>query len=343
MFYQYQHSNLAYYHGKPASTGQIKLKCEDFFVQEVMGFEPSGEGEHEWLFIEKNNLNTQELIEYIAKASNTPVKDIGYSGLKDKQAITQQWLSLYRPGLASIKWEQIEIPNIKILKATRHTKKLKIGTHKQNYFKIVINLTNANFEDIKTKVDQIKQLGFINYFGEQRFGNKAKNGTNARKWLQKKKKISRSKRSLFISTLRSEFFNESLSLRVLKAMWLTPTQDDYFVLQNSNSFFKYNKSDSQLYNQRLKTMDISLSHALIGNQKKQAFNRFENELFTHSFKDVLENLIAMRVNAQQRSIRGEAIDLICDIDEQKMQIVLKFSLSKGQYATSLIRGIINIS
>jgi tRNA(Glu) U13 pseudouridine synthase TruD len=90
-------------------------------------------------------------------------------------------------------------------------------------------------------------------------------------------------------------------------------------------------------------MDISLSHALIGNQKKQEFNRFENELFTHSFKDVLENLIAMRVNAQQRSIRGEAIDLICDIDEQKMQIVLKFSLSKGQYATSLIREIIDVS
>ena len=87
-----------YPYGKPVISGLLKSAPEDFKVTENLGFEPRGEGEHLFLWIEKSMLTTHDLIERVASDFLVKARDIGYSGLKDKNAVTRQWLSLYLPG-----------------------------------------------------------------------------------------------------------------------------------------------------------------------------------------------------------------------------------------------------
>jgi hypothetical protein len=88
----------AYAYGKPLSTGLFKASTDDFMVDEVLSFELSGHGEHQFLRIEKRGLNTQELVKRVAASVGKPVKQISYAGLKDRQALTTQWLSVHCPG-----------------------------------------------------------------------------------------------------------------------------------------------------------------------------------------------------------------------------------------------------
>src|SRR5210317_2146264 len=86
-----------YPYGRPATTGRLKSYAEDFRVDEELGFEPSGEGEHLFIQVEKKGLTTSELIDQIADDAGIKARDIGYSGMKDKMAVTRQWLSLRLP------------------------------------------------------------------------------------------------------------------------------------------------------------------------------------------------------------------------------------------------------
>ena len=97
-----------YPYGKPVISGLLKSQAEDFKVSENLGFEPTGEGEHLFLWIEKSMLTTHELIECVARDFSLKARDVGYSGLKDKFAVTRQWLSLYLPG----QMKRLELPDI---------------------------------------------------------------------------------------------------------------------------------------------------------------------------------------------------------------------------------------
>jgi len=83
---------------QPEASGVIKTIPDDFFVEEVPGFELSGAGQHLYLLIEKSGINTQELVKMLSRRLNIHAKHISYAGLKDRQAVTRQWISLLMPG-----------------------------------------------------------------------------------------------------------------------------------------------------------------------------------------------------------------------------------------------------
>ena len=89
---------LTYPYGEPETRAVLKSSAADFEVEEVLGFEPVGEGEHLFLWVEKSGLGTMELITRMAKDHGLSERDFGYSGQKDKHALTRQWLSLHLPG-----------------------------------------------------------------------------------------------------------------------------------------------------------------------------------------------------------------------------------------------------
>ncbi len=80
--------------GVPPVSGVMRARPEDFFVDEVLGFEPEGKGEHVLLRIEKRNTNTQWLADQLARYAGIPKRDVSYAGLKDRNAVTRQWFSL---------------------------------------------------------------------------------------------------------------------------------------------------------------------------------------------------------------------------------------------------------
>ena len=117
--------------GTPEVTALLRSQPEDFRVYEELGFELSGEGEHAFLHLEKRQLNSLELLERIASLSGIPARDIGLSGMKDRNAITRQWFSVRMAGKQEPDWSELEDGgDVTVLQVGRHLRKLKRGTHK---------------------------------------------------------------------------------------------------------------------------------------------------------------------------------------------------------------------
>ena len=123
-------------YGPAPTRGRIKADADDFHVQELLGFEPSGEGAHVWLQIAKRDTNTSWLAGQLARLARVPRRDVGYAGLKDRAALTTQWFSVALQGRAEPDWTALESAEVQVLRVTRHRKKLRRGVHKGNRFRI---------------------------------------------------------------------------------------------------------------------------------------------------------------------------------------------------------------
>ncbi len=153
----------------PGTGGSIKETPEDFRVEEIPQYLPSGEGEHLYVTIEKKGLTTHQLLRRCAQVFSVNERDIGYAGLKDSNATTTQTISipLLEPDAAG----QLEDEQIKVISARRHNNKLRPGHLAGNRF--TIRVTTAE-KDALSKARQVIEIlqkkGVPNYFGSQRYG-----------------------------------------------------------------------------------------------------------------------------------------------------------------------------
>jgi tRNA pseudouridine13 synthase len=154
--------------------GTIKNRAEDFFVQEVPIYEPSGEGDHVFAEIQKINLTTFDAINRIADALKVSNRAIGYAGLKDARAVTRQIVSV--PDTTPEAVMGLRIPDVSVLWAVRHSNKLRLGHLKANRFAIKIRDVNpTDVLKLRPVLDELQKRGMPNYFGEQRFGRRGGN------------------------------------------------------------------------------------------------------------------------------------------------------------------------
>ena len=195
----------------PASSGRIRSSPDDFVVEEVLGFAPTGEGEHLYLYLEKRGLNTQEVAQYIARQLMIHPKNISYSGLKDRQALTRQWFSVHTQ--RGFDPAVLDSEQVRVLESGRHRAKLKRGSHRSNRFRIVVRDLEAA-EDFDAQVERVQAQGVPNYFGEQRFGRQGANVDRARDMFDGQLEPRRHERGLYLSAARAFLFNEILSRRV---------------------------------------------------------------------------------------------------------------------------------
>jgi tRNA pseudouridine13 synthase len=158
----------------PGIGGAIKQRDEDFFVQELPLYEPSGEGEHVYIEIQKVGMTTFQAVDRIAAALNIQRMEIGYAGMKDAHAVSRQILSIH--GTTEAATMGLHIPGITVQWAIRHGNKLRLGHLAGNRF--AIKIRDVNPTDV-VKLDpvlaRLKQHGMPNYFGEQRFGRRGDN------------------------------------------------------------------------------------------------------------------------------------------------------------------------
>lgn len=158
--------------------GQIRTKYEDFYVEEIPESEPSGEGPNTWFFIEKIGRETLDVVLDVARELHVDRKRMGFAGMKDKRAITRQWLCVSNSEVQEIKELEDKLYKVKILKIMQNQKKLRIGQLIGNKFRLLIRDTENPEEDIKIAREVLAELegiGVPNYFGWQRFGNKRPN------------------------------------------------------------------------------------------------------------------------------------------------------------------------
>lgn len=158
--------------------GQIREKYEDFYVEEIPESEPSGEGTNTWIFIEKIGRETLDVVLDIAQELHIDRKRMGFAGMKDKRAVTRQWICVVNGDPEKIKELEEKLYKVKILKIKQNEKKLRIGQLIGNKFRLLIRDTQNPEDDAQTANEILAELtktGVPNYFGWQRFGKNRPN------------------------------------------------------------------------------------------------------------------------------------------------------------------------
>lgn len=212
-------------YGRPLGRANFRVDSKDFVVDEELGFEPSGEGEHHYLQIRKTDTNTQWLATQLASFAGVKAVDVSFSGLKDRYAVATQWFSVYLPKQPNLDWKAFfeqEPELIQLLNHTKHSKKLRRGTHRANRFELRLKAFNPSSEaELNLRLENIKTSGVPNYFGEQRFGIECQNLDKAQAWFGGNKPPHKKERTYVLSAARSYLFNLVLNERVQLNCWNT--------------------------------------------------------------------------------------------------------------------------
>jgi tRNA pseudouridine13 synthase len=327
---------LPFAYGKPQVTGSLKSTPEDFKVDEVLGFELTGEGEHLFLRIEKRGLNTEELVKSLARTLDKSEKAISYAGLKDRQALTTQWLCVHCPGEELAESNALQGPGWRVLESKRHLKKLKTGTLAANDFSLVLRDLSERSE-IEARLAQIQASGVPNYFGPQRFGYDGQNLVKAKELLlDKLKPKNRFLRGIYYSAARAFLFNQILAERVGQGNWNKALTGEVLQLAGSNSIFTVEILD-ELISTRVSEFDISPAAPLWGRGQERAAKEALaiQEQALADFRAWCEALEKQGLDRAYRSLILQVENLNWNWDGDAL--LLNFRLTSGSYATSVVR------
>jgi len=330
------------YLGDPELSGVIRVHMEDFQVRELPLVHPSGEGTHLWLEVEKRHANTNWVAEQLAAASRAHMRDVGFAGMKDRHAVTTQWFSVSLQEARNPDWKTWIIPDVTILQAHQHSRKLKRGALKGNHFRIVVRQLEGNTTGLEKRLDAVKRRGIPNYFGPQRFGFHGSNVERGIRWLEQGGRLSRNKRSIYISAVRSFLFNEVLSQRVEDGSWNHILDGELAMLDGSHSLFDC-AMPNQLLARRCDDFDIHPTGPLAGSgglRPERQAALVENELLEAS-ADLVRSLQKAGAKAGRRGLRLLPGKLEWDLKGAVLNLV--FDLPPGGYATSLLRELVSFT
>ncbi len=328
----------AFGHGQPLATGVIRRQWQDFIVTEELGFELSGEGEHLWVEIEKQGLNTQDVIRTLAKAAGIAQRQVGHSGLKDKHGVTRQWLSLWLPGKAAPDLSGVEDDQLRIVQIHQHNRKLRPGTHKANGFILRIRQL-ANADDLEQRLALVAEQGVPNYFGEQRFGFDNHNLELFRQ-LVDGQPMRKNRQSMAISAARSWLFNQVVSQRIAQQRHGTVYQGDCLMLAGSRSRFAAKAEELAELQRRLEERDLNLSAPLWGQGELGAEGPaadWERQVLVDQ-AEFMTGLEAMGADLDRRPLWLYPANMRWQRDGD--ELALSFSLPAGAFATSVLRELV---
>lgn len=321
----------------PLTRARLRANPEDFLVEEIMPHTPCGSGEHLWLQVRKRGFNTEQVALALARAAGVTRREVSYAGLKDRHAITVQWFSLQLPGRADPVWPALP-EGIEILAATRHNRKLKTGALGGNCFTVTLRACVGDTAAVQTRLDQIRDQGVPNYFGEQRFGHGGANLTHARALFAGTETVrDRHRRGLYLSAARSFLFNEVLAARVRDHSWSAILPGEACLLAGSRSFFVTEAVDDTIA-RRLAEHDIHPSGPLWGRGElpsRANAQVLEREIATQH-PDLAQGLAAAGLEQERRALRLIPKELTAEaLDSETWR--LRFCLPPGCYATALVQ------
>ncbi|HEY1553815.1 MAG TPA: tRNA pseudouridine(13) synthase TruD [Kofleriaceae bacterium] len=202
--------------------GVLRAHDQDFFVDEEPAYAPTGQGEHVFARIEKRGLATPQAIDRIARALGCASRDVGVAGMKDRHAVTRQWISL-PPPIGPETVSALVLDDIAILEVARHGHKLRTGHLRGNRF--VLRVRDAGPDAAPRARAILERLarppGAPNWYGEQRFGRDGDNAARGRAIALGTEKPPRDRRlaRLLVSALQSELFNSWLVARLADGLY----------------------------------------------------------------------------------------------------------------------------
>jgi tRNA pseudouridine13 synthase len=333
--------------GPSLGRAVIRQRPEDFQVDEELGFEPSGDGEHLLIHLRKRNTNTHWLAGQLARHAGLPSKEVSYAGLKDRHAVTTQWFSLRLAGRAEPDWSGLDSAQVEILAVHRHKRKLRRGALRGNRFNLLLRHLEADQGALDQRLQGLRRGGMPNYFGEQRFGHDYQNLNRFDELLCNgpRRRIDPHLRGLLISAVRSQLFNEVLAERIERGCWKTPLAGDCFMLDGSRSFFFYDDAEDPDLVSRCETGDIHPSGPLWG-RGLVPVSGLAAELETSVLSPFVlwrERLEHLGLAQERRSLRLPLDDLEWQFEPAQASLRISFFLPAGAFATVLLRELLKVS
>jgi len=347
--------SLRYAFGEPKASATFKQHCADFCVDEILGFEFSGEGDHVCLQIRKENITTFDVCQKLARAFSVSINQVSYAGIKDRRGICSQWFSVKIPAISDAKLEKLAFDDVEVLAVHRNSRKIKTGSHQANRFSILLRDVAGDFDLLQARAQEIARHGIPNYFGQQRFGHNMANVHAALELMgdSRMERAGRGKqaaahkrfqRGMLISAARSYVFNHILSQRVDDMSWNQYIVGDVLNLDGTNRFFGLTSDQpwDEPLQLRLQTHDIhptGLLPGIIEATDKYATSGQARALEARTCEDLSalsKGLEKLAVTAGRRSLRVLPKDFTCNrVDGSNLQ--LQFTLGRGSYATSVLR------
>ena len=349
-----------------ASRLLYKATPDDFLVEEIPQYEPSGTGTHTWIWIEKRGMTTHAAARSLAQKLQKNPADAGIAGLKDAQAVARQWITFENVAQSAGEIAAFSDDKLKVLAVSRHANKLRMGHLRGNRFVIRINTVeqaeaqpgiSAPMELLARAQDVLsilKQRGIPNYFGEQRFGNQGTNAAMGRLLVlgdsagfdaamaaagQARQARDRKMRNLLVNAFQSELFNRVLAARLPDIG--TILAGDLASLHRNGAVFKVaTEDDARKEQPRADAHEISPSGPIFGPKMAQPEGK-PGELEARVLNDAGVALVDFGRKEAERQPGARRPLRIFFLDEPEARadggsVILRFTLPSGSYATVVL-------
>ncbi len=332
--------------GAPLGQGVLRSTPEDFEVHESLGFEASGAGPHALLCLRKRGANTEWVARELARAVGCKPFEVGFAGLKDRNALTTQFFTVPRGKRAAADLAGIRGEGFEVLSAAEHQRKLPRGALDGNRFIITIREFRCEPAALDARLARLREGGVPNYFGEQRFGREA---GNLEAVLRAAGSVGGGprgdQRGFMLSAARSLIFNAILADRVERHSWDTLLPGDVAILDGRGSVFPVPSPDDTLAG-RCAALEIHPTAPLVGRGDGDSDSeslatrevRTREESVAAGFPEALAVIRAARMNGERRATRIAVRDLEYDYDGAVLR--LAFALTAGSFATTVLREIV---
>ncbi len=322
----------------PGCGGVFKATPEDFEVEELPAYEPSGErdAEHLFLWIEKRGLSTQDAAKALTRHCGLKEKDVSWAGLKDRHAVTRQYLCaparFVEPKLADL-----QVPGLTVLRSARHRNKLKSGHLHGNRFTLRLRGVR-DVDAARASLAALVKAGVPNYFGEQRFGLGGDNAARGKAiLLAGGRHRDRFERKLFLSAYQSELFNRVLAARLSDGTYARALVGD--VLKKVPTGGEFLCAEPLVDQPRVDAFEVSPTGPMFGPEMRHPTGDadalesrvlvdegIERALFERGGGETLGTRRTLRVPLALEALEAEGEVL-----------TLRFTLPAGSYATVLLR------
>lgn len=322
--------------GSAAGAARLKATAEDFVVEEELGFEPSGDGPHHYLFVEKTGCNTQWVASRLARHAGVRARDVGYAGLKDRHARTRQWFSVPLRDAAPTDWDGFAAEGVQLLTVTRNRRKLRRGALSGNRFELRLRDVRADRAILESGLERVAADGAPNYFGSQRFGRDGGNLELARR-LFDGERLGRREREFALSAARGWLFNQVLARRVRDGSWDRALDGEVLILDGRGSVFHTEADDDSLA-ARVVSGEVHPTGPLWGRDgpRPAAAAAAAEQAVAAEWEWLAAGLESAGLEMARRSLRLVPRALAWSWEDDDC-LRLRFSLPAGEYATTLVR------
>ena len=319
----------------PPAGGLHKAVPEDFEVDELPAYLPSGEGEHLFLLVQKRARTTQEVAKALARQVGAGERDVSWAGLKDRQALTRQWLCL--PAKFEPKVGGFSMEGVQVLEARRHGNKLKSGHLHGNRFRITLRDV-GDVGAAQATMQVLTARGLPNFFGEQRFGRSSDNAQAGRRILEAGgRHRDRFERKLFLSAYQSELFNRVLEQRLRDGTMDRALEGD--VLKKHPTGGEFLCAEVAVDGPRVAAFEVSPTGPLFGPQMRAptgaAAALEARVLAEEGVTPALFENGGDETRGARRWLRVPLGQPTCAVEGRT--VTLAFDLPSGSYATEVLR------